>query len=106
MPCRLSKSPVNVTKSQPAWPFWIWAVAVAEVGRNERAAQQRLQKFFHRRLGLDHAQGMNDLAVLQPVLNRVETAARRHFTFKNQLLVVGVFEGKRGDAGAAGSCSR
>ena len=63
-------------------------MAVAEVGRDEGAAQQRFQKFFHRRLGLDHGQGVDDLALLQSVLNRIESAARRHFAFKSQLFVV------------------
>ena len=106
MPCRLSKSPVNVTKSQPAWPFWIWAVAVAEVGRDERAAQQRLQEFFHRRLGLDHGQGMNDLALLQAVLNRVEAAARRHFAFKKQVACRWCIRGKARRRWRGRLCSR
>ncbi len=63
-----------------------------QIGRNEGAAQQRLQEFFHRRLALDHCQGMNDFTLLQPVLNRIEAAARRHFALKKQLLVVGVFQ--------------
>src|ERR1019366_9220563 len=41
----------------------------------------------------------NDLSLWQPVLNRLEAAARRHFTFKDQLFVVGVFKRKRGDTG-------
>ena len=36
-----------------------------QIGRDERAAQQRLQQIFHRRVSLDHVQRVNDLAPLQ-----------------------------------------
>ena len=49
MPCRFSKSPPSVTKSQPAWPFWICDGGGAQVGGDERAAQQRFQQRFHGR---------------------------------------------------------
>ena len=49
---------------------------------------------------------MNNLPVLQSVLNCIKAGARRHFTVKRQLLVVGVFKGQRGHASATGFVRR
>ena len=63
-----------------------------QVGGDECAAQQRLEEFFHGRLGLEHAQGMHNLALFQHDLRNTFIRCRKIFTGKQQLLVVGNVE--------------
>ena len=73
-----------------------------QIRRDERAAEQRLQKPVHRRVRLDDAQRVDNLAAIQGKLRRRAGVSRRHVAVERQLVFILVLDGQSRDARAAG----